>query len=229
MHVTASRSIAAVTSLALLLAPLTAMAQTAQVQVQVQPYQPQQPVYVQQVPPPPPADATAPNGQYVTPLQQQTQQTYVPQSVALSGPRVLKDWHEGDPIPPGYHPSERMRGGLIGGGIGLFAPSYIISILIAGANADNGSANALWIPVVGPFIQMAQVGGANCDASCSSTADIGLVLDGLVQAAGVAMFIFGVAVPKTVLVRNDLGFVKNVTATPIVSQNFGGVGISGQF
>lgn len=229
MH-TASRSIAAVTSLALLLAPMTAMAQSAQVQVQVQPYQPQQPVYVQQqVAPPPPQDAVAPNGQYVAPMQQQTQQTYIPQSVAMSGPRVIQDWHEGEPIPPGYHPSTRIRGGLVGGGIGLFAGTYLISVLVAAAGQDitsnGGGTNAaapLYIPVIGPFITMGNV-------SNSATADVFLVLDGLAQAGGVAMFIYGLAVPKTVLVRNDLGFVKNVTAAPLVGKNFTGIGLSGQF
>lgn len=50
--------------------------------------------------PPPPPSQMAPNGEYVAPLSQQTQQVYVPQSVALSGPRMIKDWQEGEPIPP---------------------------------------------------------------------------------------------------------------------------------
>ena len=228
MHVTASRSIAAVTTMALMLAPLTAMAQSAQVQVQVSPYQPQQPVYVQQqVPPPPPADAQAGNGQYVAPLQQQTQQTYVPQSVALSGPRVLKDWREGDPIPPGYHPVERIRTGMVAGGATMFGVPYLISALVAAGTADNGCCGAMWIPVIGPFIQMTQWGTS--DASAVDTGDIFLVLDGALQAAGLAMFIYGLAVPKTVLMRNDLGFVKNVMPAPMVGRDFTGVGITGQF
>jgi hypothetical protein len=227
MHVTVSRSIAAATSLALLLAPLTAMAQTAQVQVQVTPYQPQQPVYVQQVAPPPPADAQAGNGQYVAPLQQQTQQTYVPQSVALSGPRVIKDWHEGEPIPPGYHPATRVRSGLIAGGATMFGVPYLISALTGAIGADSGCCNAMFVPVVGPFIQMTQ--WHTTDASAVSTGDIFLVLDGALQATGVALFVYGIAVPKTVLLRNDLGVFKNVMATPLVAQNFTGVGISGQF
>src|SRR6516165_4803647 len=74
--------VAAAIASASLLAPLTARAQyNAQVQVQVQPYQPQGQVYVQQqVAPPPPPNAVAGDGQYVAPMQQQTQQTYVPQS-----------------------------------------------------------------------------------------------------------------------------------------------------
>src|SRR5438128_10206318 len=69
---------------------------------------------VQQTPNPPPS-SQAGNGEYVAPLQQQTQQTYVPQSVALSGPAEIKTWNDGDPIPPGYHPVSRMRVGLFAG------------------------------------------------------------------------------------------------------------------
>jgi hypothetical protein len=226
-----------------LLVPLTAHAQyNAQVQVQVQPYQPQGQVYVQQqVAPPPPQNAVAGDGQYVAPMQQQTQQTYVPQSVAMSGPRVLRDWHEGEPIPPGYHPSTRVRTGLIAGGLTMFGAPYLISVLAAAIGEDaknsstiyNSSCNCyqtqagtndaapLFIPVVGPFITM---GNSN-----SASLDVLLVVDGLLQAAGVGLFIYGVAVPKTVLVRNDLGKVKINPPMPFVGKNSMGLGLSGSF
>ena len=63
---------------------------------------------------PPPSHAPTPNGEYVAPLQQQTQPMYVPQSVAISGPRQITTWQEGEPIPPGYHPVQRIRRGLVG-------------------------------------------------------------------------------------------------------------------
>ncbi len=241
MHV--SRSIAAaVTVASVVLVPVAAKAQYAQVQVQVQqPYQPQQPVYVQQAPPPPP-DANAQNGQYVAPMQQQTQQTYVPQSVAMSGPRVIRDWHEGDPIPPGYHPATRTRSGLLAGGISMFSVPYLISVLVAAGNADTGNANALYIPVIGPFIQMGNVktGSKTCDSfgycyysgtdpAGVAVADVFLVLDGVLQGLGVAMAVYALAVPKTVLVRNDLGALKNVTVTPMVGRTMTGLGVTGQF
>jgi len=226
MYVSRSIAIAAAAS-ALFVAPL-ASAQSVQVQVQGQ-YQPQQPVYVQQAPPPPP-NAVAPDGQYVAPMQQQTQQTYVPQSVAMSGPRVIRVWHEGDPIPPGYHPATRVRTGLIAGGAAMFGAPYLISILIAagGDTVQNPCCNALWIPVLGPFIQM---GGfaSGTNGGVIAFADIGLVVDGVLQAAGAAMFIYGLAVPKMVLVRNDLGALKNVTVAPIVTKDMSGMGIRANF
>ncbi len=170
---------------------------------------PQQQQQQQQQAPPPPQSATAPNGEYVSPMQQQTQQTYVPQSVAMTGPRVIKDWNEGEPIPPGYHPSSRVRGGLIGGGAGLFGAFYLISALVAAVGTDvcNSGINChnpfwpMYIPVAGPFITIGTVGS-------SATGDIFLILDGLAQAGGVAMIIVG-AIGHTVLVRNDLGEAKN--------------------
>jgi hypothetical protein len=234
--VTVYRSLVAAAAASLFFVPMTARAQyNAQVQVQVQPYQPQQPVYQA---PPPPQDAVAGNGEYVTPMQQQTQQTYVPQSVAMSGPRVLKDWHEGDPIPPGYHPATRARTALIGGGVAMFGSSYLISVLVAAVGEDNkgcsqwdstyttcvrqgsNAAAPLFIPVVGPFITM-----GNTD---SATADVFLVVDGLLQAVGLGMFIYGVSVPKVVLVRNDLGKVE-FHPTPIVSKDMAGLGVVGTF
>jgi hypothetical protein len=230
MQVSLQRCVAAFTAASLFAMPMTAMAQTyqGQVQVQVGPPPPVQ-IQVQQAPPPPPPDAVAPNGQYVAPMQQQTQQTYVPQSVALSGPRVIKDWQEGEPIPPGYHPQTRVRAGLVAGGATMFAVPYLISLIIAAAGTDicdasyssctNGAA-PLYIPVIGPFVTM---GNTN-----SATADVFLAIDGLLQAGGVAMFIAGLALPKTVLVRNDLGKV-HVMPTPMVGSNMAGLGVVGTF
>ncbi len=111
----------------------------------------------------------------------------------------------------------------------MFGGSYLISLLIAAVGTDvcngTGCTNTLaplYIPVVGPFITLGTAGG-------SATGDVFLVLDGILQATGVAMVIFGIAVPKTVLVRNDLGALKNVMPTPIVGKNFTGMGLTGQF
>jgi hypothetical protein len=190
---------------------------------QQQPVQPV-PIYVNtnpdQPPPPPPVpnSARASNGEYVAPLQQQTQTTYVPQSVALSGPTMIKDWEPGNPIPQGYHPETRTRTGLIVAGAVTFGTLYLISALVAAAGADSSSrvtysngqyvktsgenpVGALWVPVVGPFIQMGHEGN-------SSVGNVVLVVDGLGQVAGATMLAFGLFSPRHVLVRNDLGTVR---------------------
>lgn len=172
-----------------------------------------QPVYTA---PPPPASAQAGNGEYVAPMQQQTQQIYVPQSVAMSGPREIGSYEEGDPIPPGYHPDTRVRRGLVIGGAVTFGVMYLLSALTAAVSMSACSAKTfatsstctdlgfLLVPVAGPFIEIAH-----------SKADAGgaviLVIDGIAQAGGVAMLILGIALPKTVLVRNDLALGRKET------------------
>jgi hypothetical protein len=157
--------------------------------------------------PPVPSSAMAPNGEYVAPMSQTTQPVYIPQSVALSGPRMLKDWQEGQPIPYGYHREERMRKGPIIVGSIVFGVPYLYSALIASVGADVSSgdnrAAALFLPVLGPFIELHE--------SSSVTIDYLLILDGLAQATGAALFIYGVTSPRPVLVRNDLAMV---TLTP---------------
>jgi hypothetical protein len=190
---------------------------------QVQPPPPYQP------PPPPPGYQQQPvqGPQYVAPLSQQTQPTYVPQSVALSGPREIKDWQEGDPIPPGYRPVERTRKGLVIGGAVTFGVLYLISALVASANADANPdqanpAAALYVPAIGPFIQMASTDG--------STPKLFLAIDGIAQSAGVAMFVVGLTSPKTVLVRNDLGDNRpRVHFAPMLSSTTQGAGLVGTF
>jgi hypothetical protein len=163
--------------------------------------------------------------QYTAPLYQQTQPSYVPQSVALSGPREIKDWNEGEAIPPGYRPVERTRKGLIVGGAVTFGTLYLISALAASAGADSskysGGSNplaAMWIPALGPFIQMG--------STESSTGKLFLAIDGAAQTAGAAMLIAGLVSPKTVLVRNDLAEVR---VTPMVAKGTAGAGLTGTF
>lgn len=183
--------------------------------------------------PPPPNSANAGNGEYVAPMYQQTQPSYVPQSVAMSGPAYIKTWSEGDPIPPGYHPVSRVRTGLLVGGLVTFGSMYLISVLTAAMTLDicklvnNASAkpncNAptfLFVPVAGPFIEMGR--SASAGISDSATVMTLLVLDGVVQVAGVAMAVAGIAWPKVILQRNDLGAVGKKTTVATIEPVLGG-------
>jgi hypothetical protein len=162
--------------------------------------------------------------EYTAPMSQQTQPSYVPQSVAMSGPSEISGYKEGAPVPPGYTPVERVRKGMIIAGGSIFAGLYFFSALIAAAGEDaKGSGGnevaALWIPGIGPFAQMAN--------TKSATANVFLAVDGVGQCAGIAMAIYGIASPKTVLVRNDL--VGSVRAVPIVGNGTTGLGLVGTF
>jgi len=184
---------------------------------------------------------------YTTPIYQQVQPSYVPQSVAFSGPRVIADWSEGEPIPPGYHESTRIRKGLVIGGAVLFGSTYLLSAFTATVGAADASTNcaidsslgstqscnsgnpltALFIPAVGPFVQMAHSGN-------TAVGNFWLALDGVAQVGGIVMFIAGLAAPKTVLVRNDLGSIVHkkdfeLSLAPLVSPQRQGMGVVGTF
>ena len=192
-------------------------------------YPPQYPAqYPQRVPPPeqypppqPPASAVAPNGEYVAPMSQTTQPTYVPQSVAMSGPRFIKDWEEGQPIPYGYHHETRVRKGLVISGAVVFGVLYLYSAFFAAVGADAGTNKLGWmaVPVLGPFLETTE--------TSSATAQYVLVLDGLAQAAGVAMTVGALVYPRHLLVRNDLA---SMTVVPMrIGMEGSGLGIVGRF
>jgi len=182
---------------------------------------------VQEVQPAPPEAVAVPGTktQYVAPLYQTTQGTYVPQSVAISGPRLIKDWDETRPIPAGYHAEMRSRVGLITGGAILFAVPYLFSALSGAVAADSNRWNggnpaaAMFVPVAGPIIQIGR--------SDSATLDLVLILDGIAQAAGLTMLIVGLVSPKKVLVRNDLGTLG--VAPLMLPSGGGGLAVLGSF
>ena len=88
------------------------------------------------------------------------------------------------------------------------------------SNNSNPLAS-LYIPGIGPFIQMTQSGNL-------ATGNVLLALDGIAQAGGIAMFIVGLTSPRTVLMRNDLG-KPTIIPTPIVGHNSAGLGLLGTF
>ena len=172
----------------------------------------------------PGAAAAQDQPQYTAPLSQRTQPSYVPQSVALSGPRMITDWEEGEPVPAGYHPTTRIRKGPVIAGSILFGVFYLFSTLAAsiGSETSNGGTNPegyLWIPGVGPFLQM---------PGSSAIGSWFLALDGIAQSGGLALLIYGIAAPRTVLVRNDLG-LRVVPRPMALGHGGGGFGLVGSF
>lgn len=174
---------------------------------------------------PPPQVMPGPAPVYQAPLAQTTQSTYVPQSVALSGPEEITDNTDGRPAPAGYTSVKRSRKGLlIGGGVTL-GVSYGISAMTAAIGDDFAGSDgknevaAMWIPVAGPFIQI-----ANTD---SATAKVFLVGLGAAQVAGAVMLYYGLTTTKTVFVRNDL--VGSLNVGPMVGDGTTGAVLSGRF
>jgi hypothetical protein len=161
---------------------------------------------------------------YVAPLSQETQTTYVPQSVALSGPEEIDADDDTRPAPAGYTPVFRKRRHMIVGGAVTLGVTYGVSALTAaiGEDASRGGTNevaALWIPVAGPFIQILQTD--------SATAKVFLVGLGGAQLAGAIMLYTGMTSPQRVFVRNDL--VGSLTVTPMAGNGTSGLALSGRF
>jgi hypothetical protein len=114
-----------------------------------------------------------------------------------------------DHPPPGYHTESRIRTGMaVGGGVMLGA-AYLISAGVgaAGMTDDNRGLDPLFVPVVGPFVTLstARVFHRTDDGLAyvgKVFGGIGLILDGVVQVAGLSLLVAGLAAQKQVVVRD---------------------------
>jgi hypothetical protein len=118
------------------------------------------------------------------------------------------------------------KGAIIGGAV-TFGSLYLLSALVAAeaqdsarSTGDGGSPDgALFVPGIGPFIQMA--------STSSATGDLVLAIDGIGQCAGAALLVYGLTSPRTLLIRNDL---TQAAVVPIPMGREGmGVGMVGTF
>ncbi|WP_437972073.1 PEGA domain-containing protein [Sorangium sp. So ce260] len=100
------------------------------------------------------------------------------------------DYKEGAPIPPGYRRETNARKGLITAGATIFGITYTT----VSATGSALGYEVLAVPVAGPLIHAAQVDGGEGF----------FVVDGILQAAGLAMVVSGILFPKTTLVREDV-------------------------
>jgi hypothetical protein len=171
-------------------------------------------------PPPPPPGYPV----YPAPLSQTTQSTYVPQSVALSGPREIRSFDASRPVPAGYTLVERTPRKLLLGGLITLGVTYGVSAMVAAAGEDSSSGGnsdvaPMWIPVAGPFLTM-----ANTD---SSLARVMLINLGAAQTAGAIMLMYGLSSKDHVLVRNDL--VGSLQVSPMATRGGSGMVLSGRF
>ena len=110
----------------------------------------------------------------------------------------------------------------------MFGAVYIPNIITAGFVIDsdrNAAAAPLFLPGIGPFFA---IGTLQADLNRPSVGlGVLLVLDGLVQSAGIAMGIAAFAAPRKVVVRNQYGSVR---FAPIATGGeVPGFGLSGEF
>ena len=139
-----------------------------------------------------------------------------------SGPEEIDDLDHGQPIPTGYTAVKRTRKGIALAGAITFAVSYGMSVVIPALEFSydgNRDSAALVIPVVGPFLQLAQPETASGRPY--------LIVAGTAQTIGVMLLVYGLTMKKTVYVRNDL--VGSMTVTPMTGEGTTGMILSGQF
>jgi len=148
--------------------------------------------------------------------------------------------YHGGPIPSGYHLEERPRRGLIIGGALTLGIPWMLGITIASTDDFSNQSGWLIVPALGPWITIAT---RDPEKDCSLTYASGstptsvchddnavrtvLILDGLTQAAGTFMLIYGLSSPKKVIARD---FVSSLHFTParMGKLGYGGV-LSGEF
>jgi hypothetical protein len=132
-----------------------------------------------------------------------------------AGPETLP-YRDDRPIPPGYRAVERPRTALVVAGAIIMGVPYAIGLSAVTSSTSRNGAAWLLVPGIGPWLSM----GArnNCGSTNDPAADslgclgdalavTGLIFDGILQTAGATLLIVGLAVPKTVLVRQDVATV----------------------
>lgn len=118
------------------------------------------------------------------------------------------------------------NGSLIGSGLTMFGASYLPSLVVA-ASSDRAGDTALYIPVVGPWIDLGQR-----DSRCPGSRCVGdaankvlLVVDGVFQGLGALQVLGGFVFPTTRTVTQLAG----VRVLPTVGSSQVGLTAVGSF
>jgi hypothetical protein len=124
---------------------------------------------------------------------------------------------------------------LLSTGVGRFLVSYVPSI-VAGAVSDREADKNLFIPVVGPWLDLADRG---CDGSrpCGDREDIAkamIITSGVVQGAGVLLGIGSLIIPESTRVEERRSTAKvapkpEVRVAPVSFGAGAGLGAVGRF
>ncbi len=120
-------------------------------------------------------------------------------------------------------------------GASLFGTAYVVSVLptIGADVSGNHAFDAMYVPVVGPFITAAR-SFATANQSTGYFGSWGqsfangvgaiFVLDGITQVAGVVTLVAGLATPRRITVSEP-----RVRVTPVVGKTMTGLGASFAF
>jgi hypothetical protein len=126
-----------------------------------------------------------------------------------------------------------VRSNVIVTGALTFGISYGIAAFAA-AESDRDSDKRMYVPLLGPWLALADRGDCPVDQqSCDSetTDKVLMVIDGVFQAAGVVTAVYGVLSPRTVTVHHSNSAKREVHMVPL-SMGHGssaGFGLAGTF
>lgn len=143
--------------------------------------------------------------------------------------------YDGGAVPQGYHIEERARRGPVIAGVVVLSSAYALGLIAGSADNFPNSTGWLVVPVVGPWITLASrhqeqdcsfnssgpISGSCVSSDDNNTTRTVLVLDGLTQATGAALLIYGLASPKKVLARDFVGRLE-FTPAQMGKNGFGG-------
>jgi hypothetical protein len=141
-----------------------------------------------------------------------------------SRPPYLEDWPEGTAAPAGYHWTQRPRLGPIIAGATVLGVLWGVSALVGAAAFDDTHDPAyewLYVPVAGPFLELTN--------TTSAAGSVTLVIDGVGQAAGAALLIWGLTSPITRVVRNDVSKPLVLPMPVVMGRGGAGLGVVGTF
>lgn len=146
-----------------------------------------------------------------------------PPPPATPPPPSIIAYEDGDPIPEGYRLDSRARMNLVGTGIGLFIPFYVISTLSAAIAEAGGNSNywPMYVPTIGPLITIST-------AKPDNNFEVFMLgLDAVAQTAGIGLIIWGMASREKRLIR-VAGETPSLTIAPAyLGRGSFGLGISG--
>jgi hypothetical protein len=182
------------------------------------------------------------------PQQQQPQQSQPVQNVTVQPPPQQQQPVQQQPVgqttttaapynPPGGESSERTtekrpHSTLLSTGVGLFVIGYGSSV-VAGAVSSRDEDKNLFIPVVGPWMDLAN---RDCGTrGCGNNEDLAkamIVTSGIVQGAGVLMGLSSLFIPETTTTteeRRRAATKPTVKFTPVSYGAGAGAGVIGRF
>lgn len=137
-------------------------------------------------------------------------------------------YEEGKPIPAGYRLEQSRNRGLIIAGSIVLPVSYAYGLFLGFARAFSGSSSGaeILVPVAGPWIFLAKYqrwcGGPDYAGSAIGEAcedrrrdeNREMIIDGLLQASGATLIIWGIVSRRTRLVRADVARI-TIVPTPV--------------